>query len=180
MAASPAVEQPDIDKTLFAELYRYCREGHNQELRNVLRYEKDILKYFTVRTQRGNTLLHDAVECDQADTVQLLLLHKVSPDLKARGGLTPLHIAASKGHVGCVRALLEADADIYLKDDLGHDAMSKAERSKKRDSVLKLLQSKGTEWVAVCKGVFVGEIQLYIMEFCNHRGGRGLQCALRD
>ena len=156
MAALPAVDQPDIDRTLFAELYRYCREGHNNELRNALRYEKDILKYFSVRTQRGNTLLHEAVECDQPNTVQLLLLHKVSPDLRARGGLTPLHMATSKGHVGCVRALLEADADIYLKDDLGHDALNKAERSKKRDSVLKLLLSKGPEWLAVCEGGLVG------------------------
>jgi len=143
MAALPAVEHPDIDKTLFAELFRLCREGNLDELRNVLCYEKNVLNYFLIRTQRGSTLLHEAVECDKADTVQLLLLHSVSPNIRAKGGITPLQLAASKGHVDCVRALLEGGADISLKDDVGHDAVTKAERSKKREAVLKRLRSKG-------------------------------------
>ena len=143
MAALPAVEHSDIDKNLFAELSRYCREGHLEFLQNALYYERDVLNYFLIRTQKGNTLIHEAVESDQGDVVQLLLLHGVSPNIRARGGLTPLHVAATKGHVGCVLALLEAGADTTLRDDIGHDAVTKAERSKKRDAVLRLLNSKG-------------------------------------
>ena len=143
MAALPAVDHPDIDKTLLAELCRLCREGNLEELRNALYYEKNVLNYFLIRLQRGNTLLHEAVECDKADTVQLLLLHSVSPNIRAKGGTTPLQLAASKGHVDCVKALLEGGADISLKDDIGHDALTKAERSKKREAVLRLLRSKG-------------------------------------
>ncbi len=143
MAAVPAVDHPDIDKNLFAELYRYCREGCLDELRHALYYEKDVLNYFLIRTLRGNTLLHETVEADQPDVLQLLLLHGVSPNLRARGGLTPLHVAASKGYVGCVRALLENGADMTLQDDLGSDALQKAERSKRKDLVQRLLWSKG-------------------------------------
>lgn len=143
MATPPALEHPDIDKHLFSELCRICREGHLDELRDALHYEKDILNYFTIRTQRGNTLLHEAVECDRADLVQMLLLHNVPPNTKAKGGVTALHLAASKGHIGCVRALLEGGADFSIKDDYGYDSLAKAERSKKREAVLRLLRSKG-------------------------------------
>lgn len=146
MAAQiPALEHPEIDRNLFAEIHRICREGQRDQLRAILNYEKDILNYFLIKTLKGNTLLHEAVEADHPDIVQLLLLFGVSPNLRARAGVTPLQLAASKAHVGCVRALLDSGADITLKDDLGHDAMYKAEQrsSKKRESVVKLLRSKG-------------------------------------
>ena len=146
MAAQfPAAEYQDIDRGLFAELYRLCREGHLEELREVFFYEKKILDYFGVRTLRGYTLLHEAVEADQPDVVQMLLLYGVPPNVRAKGGITPLHLACSKSLVGCVKALLENGADLTLRDDLGHNAQSKAEvrSSKKKEAVMKLLRSKG-------------------------------------
>ena len=142
----PAAEYPDIDPNLFAELYRVCREGHLNELRNALHYEKKILDYFSVRRLRGYTLLHEAVEADQPDVVQMLLLHGVSPNLRAKGGVTPLHLACSKCQVDCVKALLENGADITLRDDLGHDAQSKSEvrhNNKKKATIMKLIRNKG-------------------------------------
>ena len=141
----PAAEHQDIDRNLFAELYHICREGHLKELREALYYEKNILNYFSIRTLRGYTLLHETVEADQPDIVQQLLLHGVPPNLRAKGGVTPLHIACSKSWVGCVRTLLENGADASLKDDLGHDVHGKADArsSKKREEVLKILRSKG-------------------------------------
>lgn len=146
MAAQfPAADYPDIDSNLFADLYRICREGHLDKLREAIYYEKNIVDYFSVRSLRGHTLLHEAVEADQPDIVQMLLLYGVSPDLRAKGGVTPLHLACSKSLVGCVTALLENGADLTLRDDLGNDALSKAEvrSSRKREAVMKLLRSKG-------------------------------------
>ena len=146
MAAQfPAAEHQNLDRNLFAELCRICREGDLNELRDALYYEKKVLEYFTARTVRGYTLLHEAVEADQPDIVQMLLLHGVSPNLRAKGGITPLHLACSKSLVGCATALLENGADISLKDDLGHDAQSKAEgrSTKKKEAIMKLLRSKG-------------------------------------
>lgn len=139
MAAIP-VEDAEIDEQLFAELCLYCKQGHVEELHNVLApyYEtpaepsttrhgkkkskkkqiKDskkpktvsdaILRYFYAHNQLGNTLIHEAIESDQADIVHLLLLRGVSPVVQARNGLTPLEIAASKGHVECIKAILHA------------------------------------------------------------------------
>lgn len=149
MAAQyPAAEHPDIDKNRFAELCRMCREGQLNQLKDAIHYDRDTLSYFKIRTLKGATLLHEAVDFDQPDVVQLLLLHGVSPDLRARGGLTPLHIAVSKCSVGCVRALIENGADISMKDEQGQDAIAKAElRGRKREAVLKLLRSKGKRYV---------------------------------
>lgn len=62
---------------------------------------------------------------------------------QGKGNVTPLHTAAVKGYTNCVRMLLEADARIRLEDALGCDAFAKAERSKRREAVLRLLRSKG-------------------------------------
>ena len=144
MAAAPAVDTPGIDRAIFAEVSKWCREGKIDQIRNFLYYEPEASTYFSVKTTRGTTLVHEAVEADQADVLQVLLLHGVvSPDLRGKNNNTPLHVAASKGHVWCVQVLLEAGADLSLIDDLGHNVILKAERSKKRDLILRLLKSKG-------------------------------------
>lgn len=50
-----------------------------------------------------------------------------------------------KGYVNCVRMLLEADANIYFEDEFGFTVFHKAERSKRREAVLRLLRSKGNQ-----------------------------------
>lgn len=149
-AQTAALEHPDIDNRLLTEILRICREGLKDQLRAVMNYEKDVLKYFMLRTPKGFTPIHEAVDADQPDIVQMLILYGVSPDIRARGGITPLHLAASRASEGCVRALVDNGADITLKDDLGHEAMNKAEQrsSRKRENVVKVLRSKG-EW---CSG----------------------------
>ena len=88
--------------------------------------------------------MHEAVEGDQPDVIQLLILYGFNPDLQAKGGLTALHLAVTKEKLSCVRALIDSGADMSIRDDRGQDAINKAEiRSKKSKSVLNLLHSKG-------------------------------------
>lgn len=44
-------------------------------------------------------------------------------------GNTPLHWAALNTHIECVKALVEAGADVTIKNDAGHDAVFLAERA---------------------------------------------------
>ncbi|KAJ5398123.1 hypothetical protein N7509_006236 [Penicillium cosmopolitanum] len=44
-------------------------------------------------------------------------------------GNTPLHWAALNTHLECVKALVEAGADVAIKNDAGHDAVFLAERA---------------------------------------------------
>ena len=44
-------------------------------------------------------------------------------------GNTPLHWAALNTHLDCVKALVEAGADVTIKNDAGHDAVFLAERA---------------------------------------------------
>ena len=143
-ASLPAVDRIDIDKSTFASLWSMCREGQVDKLKEVLYCDHDILTYFSIRNLKGVMLLHEAVEAEQPDVIQLLLLHGVNPDVRARGGLTPLHVAVFKCSVGCTRALIENGADITIKDDGGQDTLAKAElRSKKCEAVLKIVRSNG-------------------------------------
>ncbi|EZG06097.1 hypothetical protein H106_04282 [Trichophyton rubrum CBS 735.88] len=48
---------------------------------------------------------------------------------KNHSGNTPLHWAALNTHLECVKALVEAGADIILKNNAGHDAVFVAEQS---------------------------------------------------
>lgn len=69
--------------------------------------------------------------------------------MQGKGNVTPLHVSAMKGYVNCVRMLLEAGADIRWEDDFGCTVFQKAERSKRREPVLRLLRSKGTRFLSM-------------------------------
>ena len=126
----------------FFDLCHICRNGQLDLLKGFLYYNKDILYYQHPPTY--TSALHQAVEGNQPNVIQLILLHGFNPNIRGRGGLTPLHLAVIKGQASCVHALIDNGADITVKDDQGQDAITKAElQSKKSEAVLKLLRSKG-------------------------------------
>lgn len=147
-ALLPADVPAGLDKGVFAELHKWCKEGHIDNLKDFLYYEPDSAKrYFSLKTSKGHTLMHEAVEGDQPDVIQLLLQNGISPEQKGKNSQTPLHLAAAKGNILCVQALLEGGADLGAEDELGNTALSKAERSKRRDAVQRLLRSKGDYYI---------------------------------
>lgn len=62
----------------------------------------------------GTTALHKATTTGW--TVPVLLKYRADPGLQTDLGMTPLHTAATFGHVAAVRALLDADASIDAQD----------------------------------------------------------------
>ncbi|EED18033.1 ankyrin repeat protein (Yar1), putative [Talaromyces stipitatus ATCC 10500] len=73
-----------------------------------------------------NYLLQILTDSDAATTLQ-----EFTSFINYRNytGNTPLHWAALNTHLDCVKALVEAGADIGLKNDAGHDALFLAERA---------------------------------------------------
>lgn len=71
------------------------------------------------RVQDGlDKALQAAAECGRSEVVKLLIDYGAALDARGDGG-TPLHLAASKGHVEAAAALLDAQADINSTDS--HD-----------------------------------------------------------
>lgn len=62
--------------------------------------------------------------------MDLLLRHGASVQTTDNAGMTPLHWAAVKGSKPCIRHLVEADADLYVKEDQGKTARDMAEELK--------------------------------------------------
>ncbi|MEN9359971.1 MAG: hypothetical protein RL095_1506 [Verrucomicrobiota bacterium] len=68
---------------------------------------------------KGRSLLHEAAFWGRADLMKLLLEHGLDVNLRALDGETPLHVAARRGRVASVDALLAAKADPRYADNDG-------------------------------------------------------------
>jgi len=58
-------------------------------------------------------------------------------------GNTPMHWAAYNGHLQVVKALIDAGADMWIKNQAGHLAMFEAERAEKNEVVQYMLDAGG-------------------------------------
>ncbi|KAJ6132518.1 hypothetical protein N7471_007733 [Penicillium samsonianum] len=86
----------------------------------------------------GSCILHFPAANGNSEILKTLLQKLSSADAAQRSafvnhrnnsGNTPLHWAALNAHLECVKALVEAGADLDVKNDAGHDAVFLAERT---------------------------------------------------
>ncbi len=95
----------------------------------------------------GDTAMHIATRCSDVVAVMLLLRDGADYAVLNDDGSTPLHIAASRGHLSVVHALLHCivpKGDIGLEDDEGDTALHRAAASGRLD-VVDLLLSYGAD-----------------------------------
>ncbi|KAK1572198.1 hypothetical protein Q3G72_029023 [Acer saccharum] len=97
----------------------------------------DVNSFYT-----GWSELHVAAAFDRTDEVLSLLRTKIfdSLDCRDKEGKTPLHLAASKGNIRCVKALLEFGADKNAKSKDGRSALYSAVANGDRQMVEMLIE----------------------------------------
>lgn len=64
----------------------------------------------------GFCALHYAAEEGNLEIVELLLKCRASPNLQTFRGLTPIIIAATKGNIACIQAMLQYEGNLFAKD----------------------------------------------------------------
>ena len=124
-------------------------------------FMEDIISAFTIAFYEGHSsvmiilsnklttlssdereLLVAAAEGDIGALVSMLFEVGMSPDTSLVGGITPLMIAASCGHIGIVDTLIQAGADVNETSNAGCTGLEIAEGINHRDDIIKLLISK--------------------------------------
>lgn len=89
----------------------------------------------------GSTPLTRAIQQEDSDALRQCIQAKLSLNAITRQG-TPLALAASKGQVESISALLAAGADINFQDHEGHTALTKAVWHRQAGSILFLVAAK--------------------------------------
>ena len=106
-------------------------KGHTAAVQALLARDADV-------NQTGWTPLHYAASGPQAGQnaiIALLLEHHAYIDAASPNGTTPLMMAASYGSPEAVKLLIEAGADVHLRNQKGMSALDFARRAERRDAV---------------------------------------------
>ncbi|XP_043832044.1 ankycorbin isoform X3 [Dromiciops gliroides] len=92
---------------------------------------------------KNDDRLLQAVENGDVEKVASLLGKKGASATKHDSeGKTAFHLAASRGHVECLRAMVTHGADVTAQDTAGHSALHLAAKNSHPECIKKLLQSK--------------------------------------
>lgn len=103
-------------------LFNAVEKGYAADITRALRYDRSLLKE---RNAYGNTILYEAVYSDNNAGVAPILSFCEIGDINALcyRGRTALHLVATKNIINIARQLLEAGADVYLRDAYGTPAI---------------------------------------------------------
>ena len=131
----------NISKSDDACLRQLCRNGTVKDVQSFVEQLRsvDALADSLARKRGvfGYTPLHEAVASGNHEVLDYLLTTTSSAHVNSRAdsGYTCLHLAASRGHIPCLRVLLKNGADISITDDFGKTPKQTAEISCKGDAV---------------------------------------------
>lgn len=109
-------------------------KGHTEMAKALVAKGADVNK-------TGWTPLHYAATGGHLDIMSLLLEHHAFIDAESPNGTTPLMMAAHYGTTAAVKLLLDAGADVQMKNQLGLSAVDFAQRASRQD-VAELIAAK--------------------------------------
>nr|XP_042089825.1 ankycorbin isoform X1 [Ovis aries] len=102
-----------------------------------------MVKGKTNEWNKNDDRLLQAVENGDAEKVASLLGKKGASATKHDSeGKTAFHLAATKGHVECLRVMVTHGVDVTAQDTAGHSALHLAAKNSHHECIKKLLQSK--------------------------------------
>lgn len=122
------------------DLLVWCTDGDHAQVKNSLKDGKEA----DIMVKQAALLA--AVINGHHKVVEVLLSYDAYVNCRSQeqSDYTPLHFAASMGHLNCAKVLLKYHADIAAKDALGNTPTDLAKRNAKT-AVAKLLMSEGTK-----------------------------------
>lgn len=141
----------------------------------VLRGNREVVQILLAAGARQDTVdvlaprvLHVAARRGYRDIIHdLLEKNKEDIDLTNGDGLTPLHLAAERGHTGAVEELLAAGADINVRNHLSDSPLHRA-ASRGHTAVIRLLINAGADINALGRGR-EGETPLHFAALNGHQ-----------
>ncbi|KAL8867130.1 MAG: hypothetical protein Q9174_005860, partial [Haloplaca sp. 1 TL-2023] len=113
--------------------------GRIDVLERVIRERPQSLGHLDPDTE--NTALHTAVLADHPSIVELLLRANLSPDGLNAESRTALHVAARKGRLDCVKALLKYKPELNIQDEFRHTPLLIAEIVGQPEIALMLIEA---------------------------------------
>jgi ankyrin repeat protein len=114
----------------------------------------------------GETPLYQAAMEGHDHIIRILLAHSADPEVASvHGGYLPLHVAAERGYVDAVKALLSGGADIRAKATKGWTALHLAAQNGHGEVVARLLEH---DVDINAQGGRVGQTPLYNAAFRGH------------
>jgi len=103
-----------------ALMTRYLTDNnHKTDIESLIRTLLAAGADTALKNDRGETALHESLECGALNTATLLIQHTPT-GITSRYGETPLHIASRKNHVDMVTKLLENGEDPGTQDAGGN------------------------------------------------------------
>ncbi|KFY58736.1 hypothetical protein V496_05991 [Pseudogymnoascus sp. VKM F-4515 (FW-2607)] len=149
---APTLSEDDTDDLIY-----FARAGELGDFREALEAlckregcAVDEVLAVAVDGESGNGVLHMAAANGHSEIIKHLLTALPSsstlPTLlntRNAAGNTPLHWAALNGHLSAVQVLVEAGADPYIQNGVGHDAIYEAEVNDRKEAVDWMLKEGG-------------------------------------
>lgn len=120
-------------------IHEACAVGILQHVQMMIEHKKDIIEEFSTH---GFTPLGIASHFNKEEIVRLLLLHKADPNIPSQNGFQvyPLHTALNNNHSDISKMLIEAGANVNIKQHGGFTPLHFAAQHGNIDLIIILLE----------------------------------------
>lgn len=113
--------------TDLTDLHKACRQGNVLDVQFLLNQDPSLAATPSTSSEdsfgKGGRTVHFATAGDQSKILEFLIVRGVQPSSKTERGVTPLHIACTKGLVDCAAILLRGGANMIERDSYGQTPM---------------------------------------------------------